>query len=223
MVTVRSRFDACGFPKPRTILVGHASRMPNGRFRVSLAIAKAPIRKLGTPSLGVDQHTGEEVGQAVVAVQWEHVCDVLVRTDDDHAASLTDHAAHVEDGGARHLLNRKWRAVWLRIESMVTRSRCSSVALSSPGARKTRRVTCSRVAGPPTSGRNCGAEVPDHLNVRRPSPTGGVKSSTHQPSDRSACIARSDPRARDDRALAAPASVSPARTHASRGAVPRSS
>ena len=77
-----------------------------------------------------------------------HVCDVLVRTDDDHAASLADHAAQVEDGGARHLLDRKWRAVWLRIESMVTRSRCSSVALSCPGARKTRRATCSRVAGP---------------------------------------------------------------------------
>ena len=221
MVTVRSRFDACGFPKPRTILVGHASRMPNGRFQGQHRDRQGPDQEtLGTPSLGVDQHTGEEVGQAVY---WEHVCDLLVRTDDDHAASLTDHAAHVEDGGARHLLNRKWRAVWLRIESMVTRSRCSSVALSSPGGCKTRRVTCSRVAGPPTSGRNCGAEVPDHLNVRRPSPTGGVKSSTHQPSDRSACIARSDPRARDDRALAAPASVSPARTHASRGAVPRSS
>lgn len=72
--------------------------MPNGSFSVNIAIAKAPIRKhRGTPSLGVDQHTGEEVGQAVVAVYWEHVCDVLVRADDDHAASLADHAAQVED------------------------------------------------------------------------------------------------------------------------------
>jgi hypothetical protein len=40
-------------------------------------------------------------------VYREHVCDILVRTDDDPAASLADHAAHVEDGGARHLLNRE--------------------------------------------------------------------------------------------------------------------
>ena len=56
-------------------------------FKVSIAIAEAPIQEAqGTPLLRVDQDPGEEVGQRLVAVQREHVRDVLVGADDDHAA-----------------------------------------------------------------------------------------------------------------------------------------
>jgi hypothetical protein len=82
--------------------------MPNRRFRISIAIAEAPIRThWGLPHSASISTPAKKSARPVVAVQWEHVCDVLVRADDDHAASLADHAAHVEDGGARHLLNRE--------------------------------------------------------------------------------------------------------------------
>jgi hypothetical protein len=56
-------------------------------------------------TIQISQHAGQERDKLLVGVQREDVRDVLVRADDDPAASLADHAAQVEDGGARHLLN----------------------------------------------------------------------------------------------------------------------
>src|SRR5580692_3333014 len=61
------------------------------------------------PLSSVDQDPGEEVRQCLVAVEWEHVRDVLVRADDNHAARLAIHPSQLEDVpglrvNAEHLL-----------------------------------------------------------------------------------------------------------------------
>ena len=45
----------------------------------------------------VDQNPGEEVRQCLVTMEREHVRDVLVRADHDHAAGLAIHPSQLED------------------------------------------------------------------------------------------------------------------------------
>src|SRR4029079_17560149 len=73
-----------GFPNQEPSWLATPAGCLNRRFQRQHRDRQGPDQEtLGTPSLGVDQHTGEEVGQAVVAVYWEHVCDFLAGPADD--------------------------------------------------------------------------------------------------------------------------------------------
>src|SRR3989442_15112552 len=74
-----------------------------------VAPAQPPHAVMDAALPGVDQDPGEEAGQCLVAVQREHVRDVLVRADDDDAARVAVDASQLEDVadvrvGAEHLL-----------------------------------------------------------------------------------------------------------------------
>ena len=103
---------------------------------------RSPPTHLWTWSYRFTSRLCRKTGRFVVVPgtgQWgDHGSYALDEVD---AVTLSPTLKDLAVGGARHLLN-KWRTVWLRIESMVTRSRFSSSALSSPRARK------HSVAGP---------------------------------------------------------------------------
>ena len=76
--------------QPERTSVLHEGRAPV-LMRTTHAIDAATDSADLAPLPSVDQDPGEEARQRVVAMEREHVRDVLVRADHDHAARLAIH------------------------------------------------------------------------------------------------------------------------------------
>src|SRR3954467_4600336 len=90
----RSRWDRASFSSPPSryngikVALSHGGRWRESGLKRCVTMA-SPSEMAQTCILsGVDQDPGEEVRQCLVTMEREHVRDVLVRADHDHAAGL---------------------------------------------------------------------------------------------------------------------------------------
>ena len=73
----------------------------------ALAFVEYPNAPEGRYPVAIEQEPSEESGELVVRIEREHVCDVLIGTNDDHRTVRAIDAAQIEDVAAVAQVGRK--------------------------------------------------------------------------------------------------------------------